>query len=296
MSYPPPCPGLVTKVPIPKSGYYWQSAEAYFYEQLRIYYKSLGYLCFSQFEYAGLTTRKDTPRNPYDTYPKEGISHSHSDLARILEMLNERFRSPPDFLAIRGNHGVVAEIGTDSYLKRKQLERYLNHLNILSFAYAATNPLGRTNWRGASYRPLHGPTIFPCGKLLICTAPTWPERAIPPMRPLPDGVLLYEAHTKTDHRVTFETAKLPALSREARNSLTSVLRSAPGVEGTENAWARHALSAVPELSMIIKRFVLPLGALAVLVLAAYLAVLTPGIPDEILLANLAAALLRGASS
>ncbi len=218
------------------------------------------------------------------------MSHRQPSLSKILDMLNDRFRYKPDFLALRGTHGVIAEVGTVRGCRDKvrEIRMKLENLKVLSFASSREFPYGPPTWHPADYRPSEGPVVIPIGKYQVCTWPTWPEkRGLPALEP---GVLIYEVHQRAQKQ--YEPVRVPALSPSQKRQLESAVQSLRLAPHLAELQLRNFVRGLPSLEEILRSRVFLYGAVgAMAIAAALLVVLTPGLPDEALIALLAARLL-----
>lgn len=297
------CPGGVSRVPVREGSAEDIVAEAYFFERLRSHYKPLGYHCFTQYDYAG--TVSTVVKNTQD-----GIRRSNSDpqVDAILEMLWEKFPYKPDFLAICGSGGVIAEVGTVDQRRDKinQVRRNLELLRSISqFGYFPQMPI---RWEAAAFRPSEGPVMIPmpASSRSICTAPTWrqyswreekykpsgiSQRTSRGIRDVPEGVLLYEVHQARRHRQT-EPMRVPVLPPAVEKDFREAVRGLPMSPGFADERARRLLEASEAMRNAIRTEVILYGAAAVAagLVAIALTVATPGLPDELLLASFASSL------
>jgi hypothetical protein len=165
-----------------------------------------GWVVYEEFEYA------------WDVIP----TNPHQEIVRKVleeEMRKSKVKAKPDISMISadGDYLDVAEIGTGPMRHEKQSQLYDR---LIWWQHCLSKRRIACLVRPLDWRPPRGiiGTVEGC---LICTEPTWRERA-------PDGVILYEIHKPADHRVPVPLpVELPDLKRlRADSSVVTELRHA----------------------------------------------------------------------
>jgi hypothetical protein len=270
------------KIPVPGSQQFIAAlAEKYFTSRLATHYRSLGYVCYEEYEYAGGTSVY--PRSP-------SAGHTNLAIDRILRMLQggeiggfrglpKRRRSTlvdaghqkPDFMAFQATNGVVGEIGTVdmSIEKYNQLQTRLLALKALTAEeerIEGYRGLGRPawhgpGWRAAEYFPEEGPVLIAVNpSQVISTAPTWQFHR--------NGVYLYALYKYDGHKLPVSVPiVVPQLSPDSVRQAQDVVNrfsTSPPTPAAQSSWLDNWPGLKKELIEIAKTAGVAIGVAALI--------------------------------